>query len=282
MDHSCLVCGVELVKIPGPGRWPKRCIAHRGTKTVPMSPEEKSASAYRAAKKRWETWQRPEMKALASERAKAAAAALWAGHVTVARQCGHPADKLPSGAAVSWCDECTGSPVACQWEGCSAVIGTVGERGRKRKWCTDHYAEKRRLEPKDNPALECSEPDCERPVRARNVCSMHWKRLRASEVGHAKQPFDGARMRRHYERRTWQRSGENVTIVGLRERDGDNCGICGLVIDFVLSGREPMGRTVDHVLPRSKGGAHSWANTQLAHLRCNLSKGAKLPGSIAA
>ena len=135
---------------------------------------------------------------------------------------------------------------------------------------------------RDRNGVTCKADQCDRGVRARGLCVMHWKRLRASEIGHAKQPFDGARMRRHYERRTWQRSGENVTISGLRERDGDNCGICGLVIDFELSGREAMGRTVDHVLPRSKGGAHSWANTQLAHLRCNLSKGAKLPDSIVA
>lgn len=276
MDHFCLACGVELVKVPGPGRWPRWCADHRSSKSIPMTPEERSLSASRAAKKRWETWQRPEMKALASERAKTAVAVRWAGHVAVASQCGHPADKLPSGAAASWCDDCTGSPVSCQWEGCTAVIGALGERGRKRKWCATHREEKKRLEPKDNLARECSDPDCARPVRARGLCSMHWKRARADEIGHAKQSFDGERMRRHYERRTWQRSGESVTVAGLRERDGDCCGLCGDVIDFSLSGRDPMGRSVDHVLPRSKGGAHSWDNCQLTHLRCNLSKGAKV------
>lgn len=167
--------------------------------------------------------------------------------------------------------------VPCQWVGCDVSLPVKAGPGRMSKWCATHRAEKKRLEPKDNLARECSYPDCARPVRARGLCSMHWKRARADEIGHAKQSFDGERMRRHYERRTWQRSGESVTVAGLRERDGDCCGLCGDVIDFSLSGRDPMGRSVDHVLPRSRGGAHTWDNCQLTHLRCNLSKGATVP-----
>lgn len=169
----------------------------------------------------------------------------------------------------------------CQWLGCGEVLREAGGK-RPSKWCAEHRRERKRIESPDNLARECSEADCTRPVRARNVCSMHWKRLRADEIGHTKQSFDGDRMRRHYERRTWQKAGENVTVAGLRERDGDACGICGMPIDFSLSGRNALGRSVDHVLPRSKGGAHSWANTQLAHLRCNISKGAKIPDSVTA
>lgn len=32
--------------------------------------------------------------------------------------------------------------------------------------------------------------------------------------------------------------------------------------------------TIDHIIPLSKGGLHSWNNIQLAHLSCNSSKGA--------
>lgn len=31
--------------------------------------------------------------------------------------------------------------------------------------------------------------------------------------------------------------------------------------------------SLDHVIPMSKGGAHSYANTQLAHWLCNVTKG---------
>lgn len=283
MDRVCRVCGAVLVKKPGPGRWPSTCEDHRGKRPrLELSAEERRERAVRAARKRREAWQSPEMKAKAAERARAAASARWGKHVRCARNCGHPAAPSPSGAMPRWCSDCADDPLACKWEGCDAIVGTRGDRGANPKWCAQHARERRRLVPKDNLALKCGDSDCERPVRARGLCSMHWKRERHAEIGYKPQPFDGDRMRRHYERRTWQKSGERVTIAGLRQRDGDVCGICGEPIDFTLSGRHPMGRSVDHVLPRAKGGAHTWANCQLAHLRCNLSKGARVLDSVVA
>lgn len=170
--------------------------------------------------------------------------------------------------------------LACQWPGCSTELFRANGSGRNPKWCESHRVEKKRNQPKDNLNLVCSEADCDRAVRARGVCFMHYKRILAAEGRVKNAPFDGARMRRYYERRSWLRNGEDVTVSGLRDRDGDQCGICGIDIDFELSGRDPMGRSVDHVMPRSKGGAHTWANTQLTHLRCNLSKGAKVPEAL--
>lgn len=164
----------------------------------------------------------------------------------------------------------------CAWEKCATLLNDGDDR-RANKWCSIHRAERKRAETKDNVSAQCTEPDCGRPVRAKGICNMHYKRVLRAEGRIKNEPFDGDRMRRHYERRTWQKAGESVTVDGLRERDGDDCGLCGQVIDFSLSGRDPMGRSVDHVLPRSRGGAHTWDNCQLTHLRCNLSKGATVP-----
>lgn len=210
-----------------------------------------------------------------SENMAAIARKRWADHVVTARKCGHPAGLRPSGARPQWCAACMEIPVRCTWDGCVVVVGNVGDAGRRTRLCESHRREKRKQEPRDNDSLVCSGVDCSRPVRARGLCSMHWKRARAEEIGYKNQPFDGARMRRHYERRTWQKAGENVTVEGLRKRDGDMCGICGAAIDFSLSGRAKWGRTVDHIIPRAKGGAHTWANCQLAHSFCNISKGAR-------
>lgn len=59
------------------------------------------------------------------------------------------------------------------------------------------------------------------------------------------------------------------------DRDKGICGICrGLV--------ERNGRwEIDHVIPISKGGPHSYANVQLSHPSCNRAKGARLPSEIA-
>lgn len=62
---------------------------------------------------------------------------------------------------------------------------------------------------------------------------------------------------------------EDVDPNEIYERDGDLCGICGTLVI-------PAERSLDHIVPIARGGAHTYANLQLAHRRCNYSKGAKL------
>jgi 5-methylcytosine-specific restriction endonuclease McrA len=53
------------------------------------------------------------------------------------------------------------------------------------------------------------------------------------------------------------------------DRDQGMCGICSEPVD-------PMSQwEIDHVIPILRGGLHAYANVQLAHRRCNRSKGAK-------
>lgn len=54
----------------------------------------------------------------------------------------------------------------------------------------------------------------------------------------------------------------------LRSQKG-RCWYCG----------KPLGedQTIDHLIPLSRGGSNAPRNIVIAHLRCNLSKGAKLP-----
>jgi 5-methylcytosine-specific restriction endonuclease McrA len=49
-------------------------------------------------------------------------------------------------------------------------------------------------------------------------------------------------------------------------RDGRHCGYCGRTAS-----------TVDHVLPRSRGGAHTWLDTVAACGGCNQRKGDRTP-----
>lgn len=52
------------------------------------------------------------------------------------------------------------------------------------------------------------------------------------------------------------------------------CGICG---EEVLQLDGPMRPSIDHIIPLAKGGVHALHNLQIAHYRCNLSKGDTLP-----
>lgn len=274
MVHLCVICGVPLVKIPGPGRWPKRCPEHRSSKRAPMSPEERAESARRAAMKRWETWQSPELRQLASSHAKRGASVRWAGHRYVAEACGH--DVLTSG--VRYCGNCIGTPVRCAWLDCGEAVGHLGDRGRRKKWCDEHRRELKRVQRKDHLTDKCSEVGCDRAVRARGVCNMHYKRILRTEGRLASEPWNDRRKNNHYRRRALMTGAdaEGVQLADVVARDGLGCGICGAVIDQSLKWPDPYSLSLDHIVPLSRGGAHSLANCQLAHLRCNISKGARV------
>jgi 5-methylcytosine-specific restriction endonuclease McrA len=67
---------------------------------------------------------------------------------------------------------------------------------------------------------------------------------------------------------------ESVSMAVLRVRDHDTCRLCGEPVDFSRRPPDPRAATIDHIVALSKGGAHSYENTQLAHLQCNTVKGA--------
>lgn len=66
---------------------------------------------------------------------------------------------------------------------------------------------------------------------------------------------------------------ERISRTAVCERDNWICGICHQPVDSTLKHPHPMSATTDHIVPLSVGGPHTYANIQLAHLRCNASKG---------
>lgn len=62
----------------------------------------------------------------------------------------------------------------------------------------------------------------------------------------------------------------------LARRDGDRCAICHQRIDLTLpSGPkgDPMGPSIDHVIPVSHGGEDTMQNIRLTHWSCNNKRG---------
>ena len=80
---------------------------------------------------------------------------------------------------------------------------------------------------------------------------------------------------------------ENADTISLRKlyaRDGGVCWLCGKMCDYedkeyrvsesghgyLATG--PNYPSVDHIVPLSKGGTHTWSNVKLAHKHCNSKK----------
>lgn len=65
---------------------------------------------------------------------------------------------------------------------------------------------------------------------------------------------------------------EKVDYEAIALRDRNVCHICGFDVDLTASTYDPMARTFDHVIPLSRGGAHSVENIKVAHRICNSKK----------
>lgn len=59
-----------------------------------------------------------------------------------------------------------------------------------------------------------------------------------------------------------------LTRKNLLHRDGHSCQYCGYSGDDL---------TLDHVIPRSRGGQDTWENIAVACVRCNVKKGNRTP-----
>lgn len=68
---------------------------------------------------------------------------------------------------------------------------------------------------------------------------------------------------------------ERYVTAEIAERDGWRCQICKSVVPRDAKYPHPRSASVDHIVPLSQGGADVRANVQLAHLRCNVTKGAR-------
>ena len=76
---------------------------------------------------------------------------------------------------------------------------------------------------------------------------------------------------------------KDITLESLYKRDRGLCHICGMLCnwdDYIIdSNQKQCGEwypSIDHVIPLSKGGMHSWDNVKLAHRRCNSIKSDKI------
>ncbi len=63
---------------------------------------------------------------------------------------------------------------------------------------------------------------------------------------------------------------EKPTKAAIYRRDNNTCQYCGSTRSL----------TIDHLIPRCRGGADTWENLALACAACNTKKGSKTPGQV--
>lgn len=68
--------------------------------------------------------------------------------------------------------------------------------------------------------------------------------------------------------------------IDILNRDCWVCQICGRKINKKLKWPDPYSKSIDHIVPLSKGGADAPVNLQATHLRCNMGKNNKCGGQL--
>lgn len=93
---------------------------------------------------------------------------------------------------------------------------------------------------------------------------------------------------RRYRARSWcggcnkRHRRYGATVQELCSRDGSDCALCHTPVDLALKRSQSlMCPSIDHIVPISRGGSFADpSNLQLAHLLCNIRKGARFEPSI--
>ncbi len=126
----------------------------------------------------------------------------------------------------------------------------------------------------------------------------HYQRVREKHLARAKEWYEANREGVAATRAAWWRDnadrasevrrecnarrrarlmGARVGPIDLDALPFNDCSLCGDPIEADLRWPHPMSKSVDHVIPLARGGAHVQDNLQWTHLRCNLSKGVRIP-----
>lgn len=234
-------------------------------------------------------------------------------HLRTCVQCGASIEhrslkaRTCSTACYQWTRKHPGEPR--QLRVCIGCGDSIAELPPQAKACSRqclHWASKYpgTLLPKDRRCEACGRSINHRPLRAR-VCSRPCQRWIFNNPGKQRKqsvscqfcgkPLEGRRIdalvcdetcrvrlhadlhrdksRRRRARVKGARSDELVRSVEVLDRDGWICQLCGTPIDKGAEWPDPMSKSIDHVIPVSRGGHHSMDNLQAAHLGCNSRKG---------
>jgi hypothetical protein len=163
---------------------------------------------------------------------------------------------------------------------CARCGAAFRKRNRTYRFCSAHCRNVvygRNL-PGTLPRRVCALPECDlefQPRRPMERCcsEAHGKKLWNQQH---REPWNDRRRDNYHRRKATRKgasSGRPVRLAEIRERDGNRCHLCRRVVGS-QPWPHPSSASLDHVVPLSRGGEHDPDNVRLAHLRCNVEKGA--------
>jgi HNH endonuclease len=180
---------------------------------------------------------------------------------------------------ISYCRECWNAYQRERWHGRLAA-----PESRTCEWCGESYQSKQRRPSnycsrtcKDAAknariaaALEASKPTDRRCMHCGNQLPQRMRAdaifcsVRCNESAHA--------LQRKLRGRTGEEGKPGYLRAFIAERDRWRCGICKKPVDRQRRHPDPLGASLDHVIPVSEGGTNDPWNLRLTHLRCNLGR----------
>lgn len=195
--------------------------------------------------------------------------------------CGQPFTEKGSGPG--YCsEECQDRGRRKTCETCGAVF--YGKRNAS--YCSEECRPPTDSERKRQYTREYGQRSKGNPL---HVCRECGKRFRAP-YGDKRRSFCSSGCCRRFngrihkrKRRAYKKTNGPIEAVNpllVYERDSWICSICGKKVDKRLMFPDPASPSLDHIVPLSQGGPHTYQNVQLAHLRCNMVKGARAEGQL--
>ena len=191
---------------------------------------------------------------------------------------------VKNGKLNSWCKDCYRQDHRVKYTPSKGQTDDI----RKCKQCTLEYAPKQRTE-----SFFCSQ-DCKDKFRkqenkvnriaskSERLCIGCNNKIPASARSDKKWCSEECALKvRGHTMNTQRRIRTSEAIqdfkrIDIYERDGWICQLCKKNVNPQLFFPNSACASLDHVIPLSRGGSHKATNVQLAHLRCNTSRGNKV------
>lgn len=166
----------------------------------------------------------------------------------------------------------------CSMDGCSA-------RRRTKGLCSTHYnqqsASRRRTALVQVACTTCGKVVTKWRSKRMPFCDLICRDLWRLEHPH---PADLDPSLKRPALRPRRKQGYQKHAAAVFERDGWTCWLCGQPIPQDARVPDPRAATLDHLVPRSRGGDDDPANLGAAHFVCNVRRGASdqltLPGPM--